>query len=57
MRSLDLRWLSGMIILGNESSIRRPQETEGKDAQLELVKTELWERVGWVVDGKDQLPP
>ena len=31
-----------MIIVGNETSIRRPQETEDKDAQLESVEKEVW---------------
>ena len=41
-KSQDLRWLAEMTIACNEINIRHPQGTEGGDAQLELVKTEVW---------------
>ena len=37
-----LRWLAEMTISCNEINTRHPQGTEGGDAQLELVKTEVW---------------
>ena len=42
IRSPDLRWLAGMTILCNKINIRHPQGAEGGDAQLELVKTDVW---------------
>ena len=40
--SPDLRWLARITMLGDKTCIKQLQDTVGEDAQLELVKMEVW---------------